>query len=207
MSSPSILHRFGPESREVRGYTLLRNIRDRDAVSVLWAGFSHPAAHDERRSCPSTLTNPMRFGCPPGICLPGPALNGALLPRDPQRQDFRVPTPTRSASSLHQEQVYDPCTSAMAFAPRHPRRRASPLDPDQPCARWMRARPLPPWTGPRRTIAALTRPSATVAAIPETPASELTTGTRVTWFTTNSARPGALSLARASSMSRGEAAA
>ena len=195
MSSPSILHRFGPESREVRGYTLLRNVRDRDAVSVLWAGFSHPAAHDEGRSCPSTLTNPMRFGCPPGICLPGPALNGALLPRDPQRQDFRVPTPTRSVSPLHHGHVYDASPWARAFAPRHPRRGAFlPLDPDQPCAGWMRAKAWPPWTGPRGALP------------PKTPAPELTSpGTRVTWFTSSFARPGTWRPVTLPSMWRGEA--
>jgi hypothetical protein len=47
------------------------------------------------------------------------------------------------------------CTPAGVFAPLHPRREVFlPLDPDhihggQPCADWMRAKALPPWTGTR----------------------------------------------------------
>jgi len=58
--------------------------------------------HDDRRARPSTLPNPARIGYAPGPCRPGPALKGALLPRAPQRQGLRAPTPTPSVRPLDQ---------------------------------------------------------------------------------------------------------
>ena len=122
-------------NREVRAYTLLRNVRGIGAASAHRPGLSRPCTHDEGRSCPSTQTmsmeaNPTRIGCAPGPGIPGPAL-GAPCPRDP-------------------------CVGA--FAPQLPRPGAfEPMDPDrihggQPCADWMRARALLPWTSPRRAL-------------------------------------------------------
>jgi hypothetical protein len=144
--------------REVRAYTLLRNVRGRDAVSALWHGFSSPCTTDDGRSCPSTQTismeaNPARIGWAATACPVASTFRGPLHPRNPQRQDFRVPTPTRSVSPLHHEQEYDSCTTARAVAPRHPRHRAFlPRDPDQPCAGWSRTRALPPWICTRSAL-------------------------------------------------------
>ena len=59
-----------------------------------------PLHHDDGPACPSTQPNRAPVGCAPGPCRPGPALKGALLPRAPQRQGFRAPTPTASVSTL-----------------------------------------------------------------------------------------------------------
>jgi hypothetical protein len=122
-------------NRKVRAYTLLRNVRGKGSASAHRRGLSRPCTHDEGRSCPPTLTiameaNPTRIGYAPEPCCPGPAL-GWPCPRDP-------------------------CVGA--FAPQLPRPGAvAPLDPDhshggQPYADWMRASPLPPWTGPRSAL-------------------------------------------------------
>ena len=84
----------------VRTYTLLRNVCGKGSASALWHGLSRPCTHDDGRACPSTQPNPARIGYAPGPSRPGPALKGALLPRAPQRQGFRAPTPTASVSTL-----------------------------------------------------------------------------------------------------------
>ena len=74
------------------------------AASAHWHGLSRPCTHDEGSACPSTLPNRPPVGCAPGPSRPGPGPMGALLPRNPQRQDFRVPTPTASVSPLDQDE-------------------------------------------------------------------------------------------------------
>jgi len=132
-------------NREVRAYTLPSgNVRGKGAASALWRVISSPCTPDDGRSCPPTQTNPMRFGC---------ALRMALPFRDLPRQSVPAPTPGRSVSPLHHAPDRTCGDPAGAFAP--PRRRTRPLatrrrlprqeaflplDPDQPCAGWTRAR-------------------------------------------------------------------
>jgi hypothetical protein len=92
---------------------------------------SRPCTHAERRSASRHLTNHAPVGCAATACPVASTIRGALLPRSPQRQRFRPPTPDdRGALPLG--------TRAGASAPRHPRRKAFRLStPDQPCAGWM----------------------------------------------------------------------
>ena len=69
------------------------------SASALRRG-SRPCTYDKERACSLTMPNRAPVGCAPGPCRPGPALKGALLPRAPQRQGFRAPTPTASVSTL-----------------------------------------------------------------------------------------------------------
>ena len=89
-----------PEQGEGRTYTFLRNVVRQRLCLCTPAGLSRPCTDDDGRACPSTQPNPARVGYAPGPCRPGPALKGALLPRAPQRQGFRAPTPTASVSTL-----------------------------------------------------------------------------------------------------------
>ena len=90
----------GHDRREVRTYTFLRNVVRQRLCLCTPAGLSRPCTHDKERACSLTMPNRAPVGCAPGPCRPGPALRGALLPRAPQRQGFRAPTPTASVSTL-----------------------------------------------------------------------------------------------------------
>ncbi len=96
----AMLRKLRHEPGEVRTYTFLRNVVRQRLCLCTPAGLSRPCTYDDGRACPSTQPNPARVGCAPEPCRPGPALKGALLPRAPQRQGFRAPTPTANVSPL-----------------------------------------------------------------------------------------------------------
>lgn len=89
----SMLRNPRHERSEVRSYTL---------PMATCAPKAPPLDSVRGFRAPSTLPNPARVGCAPGPCRPRPALKGALLPRAPQRQGLRAPTPTPSVPPLDQ---------------------------------------------------------------------------------------------------------
>lgn len=84
--------------QQERTYTLAQRtgqrVRQRRCLCTL-PGLSRPWTHDKAAPGPLTPANPTRIGC---------AIRGALLPRHPQRQGFRNPTPTASVSPLDQDE-------------------------------------------------------------------------------------------------------
>jgi hypothetical protein len=96
----AMLRNLSHEQGEVRTYTFLRNVVRQRLRLCTPAGLSRPCTYDKERACSVTMPNRAPVGCAPGPCRPGPALKGALLPRAPQRQGFRAPTPTASVSTL-----------------------------------------------------------------------------------------------------------
>ena len=85
---------LGHERKQVRTYTLLRNVCGKGSASALWHGLSRPCTDDDGPACPSTQPNPARVGCAPGSFRPGPGLGRALPLRDLPRRGFRAPAPT-----------------------------------------------------------------------------------------------------------------
>ena len=81
-------------------------MRGKGSASAHRHGVSPPCTHDEGRSCPSTLTNPMRFGYAPGLCTLD-RTHGALPPETPASGLSRPDT---------HEQERGPCTPFLVFA-------------------------------------------------------------------------------------------